>query len=295
MGFRSLALLWWAWNEIRVKVLLMLLHIVIDIDPFVVHFPGGWGLEGIRWYGVCYLVSFFLVQFFLASYSRKGFSPLSPEQNDALLIYFALGAVVGGRLGYCLLYNFDNFSTNPLIFFQIWRGGMASHGGFAGGILAILYFSWKHRCDAYAIGDIIASIIPLCLMIGRLGNFVNGELLGRATAVPWGVIFARDGALGLVARHPSPLYEAFFEGFLPFIILQFLIRRRFYAGYVSGIFLVLYAIGRMGCECFREPDAGLILGLTRGQFYSLFLLIFGIFLIFFAKSRRRGIPLSPVR
>ncbi|MDR1303427.1 MAG: prolipoprotein diacylglyceryl transferase [Puniceicoccales bacterium] len=265
----------------------MLLHITIDIDPFAVHFPSGWGVEGIRWYGVCYLINFFLVQFFLASYSRKGFSPLSSEQNDALLIYFALGAVIGGRLGYCLLYDFDNFSTNPLIFFQIWRGGMASHGGFAGGILAILYFSWKYRRDAHAMGDIICSIIPLCLMIGRLGNFANGELLGRATTVPWGVIFTKNGVLEPVVRHPSPLYEAFFEGFLPFIILQILIRRKFCAGYLSGIFLVLYAVGRMGCECFREPDAGLILGLTRGQFYSLFLLIFGIFLIIFASRREK--------
>ncbi|MDR0590723.1 MAG: prolipoprotein diacylglyceryl transferase [Puniceicoccales bacterium] len=271
----------------------MLLHIVIDIDPFAIHFPAGWWVEGIRWYGVCYVVSFFLVQFFLAFYSRKGLSPLSSEENEALLIYFALGAVMGGRLGYCLLYDFDNFSTNPLIFFQIWRGGMASHGGFAGGILAILYFSWRYRRDRYRVGDVVSSIIPLCLMVGRLGNFVNGELLGRETAVPWGVIFVRDGVLGLVARHPSPLYEAFFEGFLPFIILQILIYRRCCIGYLGGIFLVLYAIGRIGCEFFREPDAGLILGLTRGQFYSLFLLFLGIFLIIFVSRRRRGIRLGP--
>jgi phosphatidylglycerol:prolipoprotein diacylglycerol transferase len=169
---------------------------------------------------------------------------------------------------------------------------MASHGGFVGGILAILYFSWRYRCDAYRVGDVVSSIIPLCLMIGRVGNFINGELLGRATAVPWGVIFVKDGVLGLVARHPSPLYEAFFEGFLPFIILQILIRRRFCAGYLGGIFLLLYGIGRIGCEFFREPDAGLILGLTRGQFYSLFLIIFGIFLIIFAKRRENGFGLA---
>jgi phosphatidylglycerol:prolipoprotein diacylglycerol transferase len=270
----------------------MLLHIVIDIDPFAVHFPGGWGVEGIRWYGVCYLVSFFLVQFFLTFYSRKGFSPLSSEQNEALLIYFALGVVIGGRLGYCLLYDFDNFSANPLIFFQIWRGGMASHGGFVGSILAILYFSWRYHCDMYRVGDVVSSIIPLCLMIGRIGNFVNGELLGRETAVSWGVIFVKDGVLGLVARHPSPLYEAFFEGLLPFVILQILIHRKLCAEYLGGIFLILYGIGRIGCEFFREPDAGLILGMTRGQFYSLFLLIFGIFLMIFVKKRQNGIQTS---
>ncbi|MDR1907134.1 MAG: prolipoprotein diacylglyceryl transferase [Puniceicoccales bacterium] len=264
----------------------MLAHITISIDPFAIHFPQSWGIGGIRWYGICYIVSFFLVQFFLAHYSRRKISPLTPLQNDALLLYFALGAIIGGRLGYCLLYDWTNFVRNPLIFFQVWRGGMASHGGFVGGILAILYFSKKFRHDPFQIGDIICSVIPLCLMIGRVGNFVNGELVGRMTDIPWGVIFENGGTLGGAVRHPSQLYEAFFEGFLPFITLQILIRRRgFHRGYLSGIFLVLYSMGRVGCEYFREPDAGLILGMTRGQFFSLFLLIFGIFLIFFRGRR----------
>jgi phosphatidylglycerol:prolipoprotein diacylglycerol transferase len=157
---------------------------------------------------------------------------------------------------------------------------MASHGGFVGGIVAILYFSKKFHCDPFRVGDIICSIIPLCLMIGRLGNFANGELLGRVTAVPWGIIFRKAGEKSFLVRHPSPLYEAFFEGFLLLILLQILIRRKNnHPGHLSGLFLILYSIGRVGCECFREPDAGLILGMTRGQFFSLFLFIFGILLI----------------
>jgi phosphatidylglycerol:prolipoprotein diacylglycerol transferase len=261
----------------------MLAYITVNIDPFAIHFPGSWGMGGIRWYGICYVVSFFLVQFFLMFYSRRKISPLTSNQNDILLLYFAIGAVVGGRLGYCLLYNFNNFAVNPLIFFQIWNGGMASHGGFVGGILAILYFSKKFHCDPYRIGDIICSIIPLCLMIGRIGNFVNGELIGRRTDMPWGIIFVRGQEVGaLAARHPSSLYEAFLEGFLLFILLQITIRRKaIQSGYMSGLFLVLYSVMRISCECFREPDAGLILGMTRGQFFSLFLLFFGIALMIF--------------
>jgi phosphatidylglycerol:prolipoprotein diacylglycerol transferase len=240
---------------------------------------------------MAYVISFFLVQFFLASYTKRNLSSLVPLQNDALLFYLGLGILVGGRLGYCLLYNWDQFTANPLVFFQIWRGGMASHGGFIGGILAILYFSRKSRCNPWIIGDIVCSIIPLCLMIGRCGNFINAELVGRVTEVPWGVVFERGGTLGLAVRHPSQLYEAFFEGSLPFIVLQILIRRKNNApGYLSSLFLVLYAVGRIGCEFFREPDAGLILGMTRGQFWSIFLLIFGIILMLAKRNVRRSLP-----
>jgi phosphatidylglycerol:prolipoprotein diacylglycerol transferase len=260
-------------------------YITIDIDPFAIHFPASWGIGGIRWYGVCYVISFFLVQFFLAFYSRRKISPLTSIQNDALLLYIALGTIIGGRLGHCLLYNWENFATNPLIFFQVWRGGMASHGGFIGVIFAILYFGKKFHCDIFRIADIICSIIPLCLMVGRLGNFVNGELIGRVTDVPWGVVFISGDELGGLARHPSQLYEAFFEGFLPFVALQVMLRKKDIGrGYLSGLFLILYSVGRIGCEYFREPDARLILGLTRGQFFSIFLLIFGIFLISRCKS-----------
>ena len=258
----------------------MLAHIIVDIDPFIVRFPQSWGLDGIRWYGVCYIISFFLVQYFLALYSRKKTSQLTPEQNDSLLIYLALGIVIGGRLGYCLLYDFSNFIANPLLVFQVWRGGMASHGGFLGGALAIVYFSKKFRCDIFSIGDIVCSIIPLCLLVGRLGNFINAELVGRITTVPWGVIFARNVEYSLNVRHPSQLYEAFLEGFLLFIIGQILIRRKnLRSGYLSGIFLVLYGVVRIVCECFREPDAGLILNMTRGQFFSLFIILFGAVLV----------------
>lgn len=255
----------------------MLAHITVNGDPFLLRFPVGWPVEGIRWYGVFYVVSFFLVQFFLSRYSRRGISSLTREQNDSLLIFFALGAVIGGRLGYCLFYNFDHFIQNPLIFFQIWQGGMASHGGFIGAIVAILYFSKTNRQDCFRVADLLSATIPLCLGLGRIGNFINGELYGRITDVPWGMIFERVDAWNV--RHPSQLYEAFFEGFLPFLVLQILIQKGVKSGILSGVFLILYALGRIFCECFRVPDAPLILSMTRGQFLSLFLLLLGIVLV----------------
>jgi phosphatidylglycerol:prolipoprotein diacylglycerol transferase len=129
-------------------------------------------------------------------------------------------------------------------------------------------------------------------MIGRIGNFINAELVGRITDMPWGVIWENNAMAGLVARHPSPLYEAFFEGFLSFIVLQILLRRNFHSGYLSGVFLILYSIARIGCEYFREPDAELIFSMTRGQFFSVFLLVFGILLIFWRRKSVLAMPHS---
>lgn len=255
----------------------MLGYWTVALDPFFIHFPAGWGLEGIRWYGLFYVLSYFLVEIFLHRYARQKISPLNIPQSDRLLFLFAVGAILGGRLGYCLFYNLDHFIQNPLIFFRVWEGGMASHGGFIGAVIALLYFAWRYRCDVFRIADLFATVIPLCLGLGRIGNFINSELVGRVTTIPWGVVFTR---VDPYVRHPSQLYEAILEGFLPFIVLQILLyTKKWRSGILSSIFLILYALMRIICECFREPDAPLIAGMTRGQYYSLYLLLFGVILL----------------
>ncbi|MDE6576286.1 MAG: prolipoprotein diacylglyceryl transferase [Opitutales bacterium] len=268
------------------------------IDPFWVHFPSGWGLEGIRWYGLFYVVNFFLLEFFLHRYAQRKISPLDTAQSDRLLFIFALGAVIGGRIGYCLFYNLDHFIQDPLIAFRVWAGGMASHGGFLGAILALFYFAWRYHCDVFWIADLFAATIPLCLGLGRLGNFINSELVGRVTEVPWGVIFPRVDPF---VRHPSQLYEAFLEGFSLFIVLQILLYRQYSttklwvwrSGTISGIFLIGYALMRIIGEMFREPDAPLIFGMTRGQYYSLYLFLLGVVLLYLRRPKTSISPREP--
>ena len=252
----------------------MIAFVSVNIDPFLIKFPANWGFEGIRWYGVFYVISFFVLQFYLRRGVRKNLIDLDIQQSDLLLFYFACGAVIGGRLGHCVFYNFSEFICDPFVVFRVWNGGMSSHGGFIGAILGMGYFSWRYRCQFLRITDLFSAIVPLCLLLGRIGNFINSELVGRITDVPWGMIFER---YDFNVRHPSQLYEAFFEGFLLFIILQiFAGRFRNQPGKLSCLFLILYSIARIICECFREPDAPLILDITRGQFYTIFLLLLGI-------------------
>ena len=251
----------------------MIGYISVNIDPFLIKFPPHWPLAGIRWYGLIYVISFFIVQSYVRCASKKQWLPLNQQQSDLLTFGFACGAVIGGRLGYCILYDFDQFLNHPVVVFQVWNGGMSSHGGFIGAMVAIGFFSWRYRCSFFRITDLLSTIIPLCLMLGRFCNFINSELVGRITTIPWGMIFSR---VDNIVRHPSQLYEAFLEGLLPFIILQIGSRRRSQPGYLTALFLILYSVGRIICECFREPDAPLILNLTRGQFYTLFLLPLGL-------------------
>jgi phosphatidylglycerol:prolipoprotein diacylglycerol transferase len=213
-----------------------------------------------------------------------------------------LGVVLGGRLGYFLLYDFADFLRNPLIFFQVWQGGMASHGGFAGVAVAAIWVARKHQLHPLYLGDLIASVAAPGLLFGRLANFINGELWGRISDVPWAVIFPQSAPTGMPvqmipARHPSQIYEAILEGLIPFVYMQWrfwTVRGRGVAdsatvpggrpGHLTGEFLVIYSIGRWIGEFFREPDAGLILGISRGSFYSVFLLACGLGLIAWTRG-----------
>ncbi|MDR0742605.1 MAG: prolipoprotein diacylglyceryl transferase [Puniceicoccales bacterium] len=266
-------------------------YYIHSIDPFAIKFSEGCFIEGIRWYGIFYLLTFGFMFFALNFYSKKNKSPLSSEQNTSFLSYVIAGVVLGGRIGYMLLYCPGIFIHNPLEIFAIWHGGMSSHGGFIGTIVAIFIFCRKNNLPLLSLADICSTIAPFGFLLGRIANFINGELYGKITNVKWAVIFPQsDYSLSrlsaIPARHPSQLYEAFLEGLLLLIYVQirFWIKEKITPGKLSGEFLILYSIFRISMEFFREPDAQLILGMSRGQFYSVFLLLFGIVLLL--KTRR---------
>lgn len=267
---------------------------VHNLSPFLWKFPeswGDWGPGGIRWYGLSYLAGFVAAYYLLYLAYIKKRSPYDKEQILNLMTFQILGVLLGGRIGFALLYRTEELFQDPLMLFYVWQGGMASHGGFIGVILVTFWYTRKSHQSFWPVADLIATIVPPGLLFGRVANFINGELWGKATTVPWGVLFpkAPDFAQG-IARHPSQLYAAFLEGFLVFVFIQF----RFWKsnvcqnspGRLGGEFLIAYAMARILGEFFREPDASLIMGISRGQFYSIFLLLGGFFVIFIAEKRR---------
>lgn len=268
-----------------------LAYYVHTIDPVCIRFPESFFLKGIYWYGVSYFIGFILAACLLRMFYIKKMSPLGPDLQSGLLMYIILGVLVGGRLGYMLFYRFDVFLAEPWILFKVWQSGMASHGGFLGVIVGIVCFAWVYRQKILEIADIVVCLAPPGIFLGRLANFINAELVGRVTDVPWAVIFPPcDAGYPLewvLPRHPSQLYEAALEGLLLFGYTQFRMRskniKKIRHGQIAGEFLVGYGLVRIVCECFRQPDAPLIMGLTRGQFYSLFLIGMGILLVGYVR------------
>ena len=243
----------------------------------------------IRWYALAYITAF-VVGFYLMKYltSKKDSTIyLSKKQMDDLLTYFVLGVIIGGRLGYVLFYNLPFFLHNPLEIFALWHGGMSFHGGFLGVIVATFLFVKSQKFEdksvvknSFKILDILSVLAPIGLGLGRIANFINMEVMGRITDTPFGVVFVGEKYL---PRHPSPLYEATLEGLLLFIIMWFLYRKTNlskYTGVLSGIFCMLYAVFRIFCEQFRQPDSQLGFltswGLTMGQLLSLLVFCLGI-------------------
>jgi phosphatidylglycerol:prolipoprotein diacylglycerol transferase len=224
-------------------------------------------------------------------YSNRERSSLSHDQNISFLSYAIIGVIVGGRLGYMLMYDLSEFIRDPRSVFRIWEGGMASHGGFVGVALAMWLFCKLNKVSILELGDICSSIAPMGLFLGRIANFVNGELYGKVSYVPWAIIFPQSDldALTLLPRHPSQLYEGFAEGFLLFIYVQlrFWLSRNPSKGQLTGEFLIGYSIARIATEVYRETDMPKILGLSQGQFYSLFLFAAGAMLVYFVKKWRR--------
>ncbi|NBX66892.1 MAG: prolipoprotein diacylglyceryl transferase [Proteobacteria bacterium] len=251
-----------------------------DIDPVAFAL----GPIQIHWYALAYLTGFVggwvYAAFLLKRYG--GLSPVKAPMLDDLLTWMIVGVILGGRLGYVLFYNSILYLHNPLDVFKLWQGGMSFHGGFVGVLIAIAIWARRNKLSFLTVTDVAAVATPIGLFFGRIANFVNGELYGRVTTAPWGVIFPNGGPL---PRHPSQLYEAALEGLVLFIVLYVLARKRdawSREGLLSGVFLIGYSLARMAVELVREPDAqiGFIAGgLTMGQLLSLPLLLAGIWIV----------------
>jgi phosphatidylglycerol:prolipoprotein diacylglycerol transferase len=254
-----------------------------DLDPVAFRFPESWGLRGVHWYGLAYAAGFLVAAWLLGRWRRAGLTPLRSALDESTLITAVMvGVIAGGRVGHVLLYARAEFAADPLVLFRVWEGGMASHGGFLGVLLAGVWFARRSKADFFVVGDLLCALAPAGLLFGRIANFINGELVGDPSYLPWAVIFPREGA---EPRHPSQLYEALAEGLLP---LLWVLRRyplRLPPGRLAGEFLLLYSAGRIVCEAFRSPEDGYVLGLTAGQFWTLPLAAFGAWLV--GRARRR--------
>ena len=260
-----------------------------NIDPVLVQL----GPFAIRWYALAYITGIVLGWLLIRRLVRRPGWTVQPEAIDDLVLYVTLGVILGGRIGYVLFYQSGWYLSHPLEILQVWRGGMSFHGGLVGVILAIVLFARQHRLPLLEIADLAAAVAPLGLLLGRVANFINGELWGRPTDVPWAVVFPYAGP---EPRHPSQLYEAVLEGLVLLAVTQYLAwrpRHPEHAGRIGGAFLVGYALARIAVELFREPDAqlGFLLGgLTMGQLLSLPMLAGGLYLLARAGRRRRREP-----
>jgi phosphatidylglycerol:prolipoprotein diacylglycerol transferase len=247
-----------------------------QIDPIIFSI----GPLALRWYGLMYLIGFVAAMFLANRAADRSQGLWTREQVSDVLFYSFLGVILGGRIGYVLFYQFDYFLTEPLYLFKIWEGGMSFHGGLLGVAAAVAIFAKKTNKRFLAVGDFVVPLVPIGLGMGRLGNFINSELWGRQTDVPWAFVFPTDKLQ--VPRHPSQLYEFLLEGVVLFIILMFVVRKPRALGVVSGTFLIGYGIFRMIIEMYREPDAhlGFIFSyISMGQILSLPMVIAGVVLI----------------
>ena len=256
-----------------------------DINPIAIAL----GPLKVHWYGLMYLVGFGSAWYLGNLRARRPGSGWNEQQVSDLIFWGAIGVVLGGRFGYVLFYNFDQFLQDPLWLFAVWEGGMSFHGGLLGVIAAIALFSWKYQKSFFDIGDFVAPLIPIGLGAGRVGNFIGGELWGRATDQSWGVVFPRAG--DALARHPSQLYEFALEGVVMFLVLWFYSAKQQPKMAVSGMFLILYGAFRSFVEFFREPDGHIgfvaLDWLTMGQLLSLPMIVLGALLIAVAYSREQ--------
>lgn len=255
-----------------------------DIDPIAVSL----GPLKVHWYGITYLVGFLVGWWLGRLRTRKPWAPINEEQMGDMLFYIALGVILGGRFGYVIFYNFDRFLENPLWLFKVWEGGMSFHGGLLGVMLAMLWFCRKVNRSFFEIADFVAPLVPVGLGAGRIGNFINGELWGKPTDVPWAMVF--PNAPDSLARHPSQLYQFGLEGVTLFILLWWFSSRERPRMAVSGLFLALYGVFRFLVEFVRQPDPQLGYlawhWLTMGQVLSFPMIIAGVALIAVAYRRK---------
>lgn len=242
----------------------------------------------IRWYGLMYAVGFLASYFLIKGQEKSEPIGLSPRLVQDLIFYLAVGLVVGARLGYVLFYQYMNFSEigrDPLEIIAVWHGGMSFHGGLLGTVIAGCWFCRRKGLPLWAVADRVIVTAPVGLGLGRIANFINGELYGRVTELPWGMVFPNGGPL---PRHPSQLYEAIMEGAALFVLLWVLRKKAFPDGMMIAFFLFFYGVFRFFLEFFREPDVqlGFILGpLTMGQLLSAIMILTGLVLHFILRTR----------
>ena len=252
-----------------------------SIDPVILSI----GALDIRWYSLSYIMAFVIGSFLIKKFNKEFSNSISNKEIDNFFLWAILGVIIGGRLGYVIFYQTNIFVLDPLHIFKIWKGGMSFHGGLVGMIVSIYVFCQKNKLSFFYLADLVSLVAPIGLFFGRIANFINTELYGRITDFPFAVIYP---SIDQFPRHPSQLYEAFFEGFLLFTILLYYFYKKKeneLIGKISGLFLLLYSFFRFSIEYLREPDAhlGLFLGyFSMGQLLSVPLFIFGI-LIFVKK------------
>jgi phosphatidylglycerol:prolipoprotein diacylglycerol transferase len=259
-----------------------------EIDPVLVQI----GPFALRWYALAYISGILLGWLLARAIIRNtrlwgGPAPLTVTQFDDFVLWCTLGVILGGRIGYVLFYNPEHFLAHPGQILQLWKGGMAFHGGFVGVVTAVALFARSRRIPALSLGDVTAAVYPIGHFLGRLANFINGELWGRPAEVPWAMVFPGGGP---IPRHPSQIYQATIEGLLLFVLLMLFVRAGALKrpGLILGIFAVGYGTARIFCELFREPDVQvgyLWGGLTMGQLLSVPLILAGIALIAHARNR----------
>jgi phosphatidylglycerol:prolipoprotein diacylglycerol transferase len=258
------------------------------------------GFFELRWYSLAYLAGIFLGYWYMLKLIRQPSAPMARRHADDLVFYASLGVILGGRLGYVLFYRPGFYFDNPLEIVKLWDGGMSFHGGVIGTSIGIIYLSWKEKLQWLRVHDYVACVVPIGLFTGRLANFVNAELWGAPTTVPWAVRFPEviGGVVTLgPPRHPSQLYEAALEGLVLFAILALMFwksRARYQPGMLVGAFLFFYGIFRFGVEFIREPDSHLrgfaeATGLHMGQWLCVPMILGGLYLIATAKGRRQRV------
>jgi phosphatidylglycerol:prolipoprotein diacylglycerol transferase len=256
-----------------------------QIDPVLVSL----GPFAVRWYALAYIAGLVIGWRLMR---RMGAAPdygVDAEHVDDFLVWATLGVILGGRIGYVLFYNLPVYLDQPLHVFYVWQGGMSFHGGFAGVVLAGLLYCRRRGIQPLVLGDLCARVAPVGLFFGRIANFINGELFGRVTDVPWGMVFPRGGP---EPRHPSQLYEAALEGVVLFIVISLLARVpavRTKRGFLTGVFVAGYAMSRMLVELVRQPDAQLgflSLGSTMGQWLSVPMLLIGFYMMIRARPAK---------